>query len=99
MRSIQVDPAVLESVAVTIENSTSDYVKYFTSLFNEVDTMQSCWSGRDNQAFTNQIHAFEADFRTISTLCTQYAQFLKSAARSYRDMQDELTASAKALSQ
>ena len=82
MRNIQVDPAVLEAVAAKIENATNDYVKQFSQLFNEVDVMANGWSGKDNLAFSNQIHGFEPDFRTISTLCMQYADFLKTSARS-----------------
>lgn len=97
MRNIQVDPAVLDAVANKIENATNDYVRQFSQLFNEVDTMASGWNGKDNIAFSNQIHGFEPDFRTISTLCMQYAEFLKSSARSYREMQAEIANSASRL--
>lgn len=97
MRNIQVDPAVLDAVAAKIENATNDYIKQFSQLFNEVDTMASGWNGKDNVAFSNQIHGFEPDFRSISHLCMEYANFLKNSARSYREMQAEIANSAARL--
>jgi WXG100 family type VII secretion target len=99
MRKITVEPELLEAAAARIEESNADYVRNYTDLFSTVDTLSSAWQGKDNTAFTNRISKFEADFRQISMLCDQYAEFLKNSARAYRETQDELTSQAGMLEQ
>ena len=41
----------------------------------------------------------EADFREMSVLCTQYAEFLRNSARAYRETQDDLAVQASNLTQ
>ena len=50
-------------------------------------------------AFSTQIRKFEADFREMSVLCTQYAEFLRNSARAYRETQDDLAVQASNLAQ
>ena len=59
---IQVDPSRLESSATRIEQQALAYQKHYNQLFQQVDAMSSGWSGKDNQAFTQQIKGFEKDF-------------------------------------
>lgn len=97
MRSITVEPEHLEASASRIEDSNQDYVRAYTALFEAVDTMKAAWQGKDNTAFSNQISKFQTDFREMSVLCSQYAEFLRNSAKSYRAVQDDLTSQANAL--
>ena len=99
MRCITVEPEQLESCAARIDESNQDYTRAYTQLFEAVDTMKAGWQGKDNTAFSNQIARFQGDFREMSVLCGQYAEFLRSSAKSYRSMQDDLAAQAGALAQ
>ncbi|MBE6122052.1 MAG: WXG100 family type VII secretion target [Erysipelotrichaceae bacterium] len=98
MRSIAVEPERLEACASRMEQETDDYTAAFMRLFEAVDRMKAGWEGKDNAAFTNQIRKFEGDFRQMSVLCMEYAEFLRNSARAYREMQDDLTSQASALS-
>ena len=98
MRSIAVEPEQLDASASRIEDSNQNYVRAFTALFEAVDLMKSGWQGKDNTAFSNQISKFQSDFREMSVLCGQYAEFLRNSAKSYRAVQDDLTSQANALS-
>ena len=49
---------------------------------------------RDNLAFTTKLSALQSDFKQLSILCTEYIEFLRNSARSYRNTQDELTSQA-----
>ena len=62
-----------------------------------VDTMKTGWQGKDNTAFSNQISRYQSDFREMSVLCGQYAEFLRNSAKSYRQVQDDLASQANAL--
>ncbi|MBR2759574.1 MAG: WXG100 family type VII secretion target [Solobacterium sp.] len=97
MRSIQVEPEQLEACAARIEESNQDYIRAYTQLFESVDTMKTGWQGKDNTAFSNQISRYQSDFREMSVLCGQYAEFLRNSAKSYRQVQDDLASQANAL--
>lgn len=99
MRKITVEPEQLESCAARMDQKNQDYTHNYQELFNAIDAMSAAWQGKDNTAFTSQISKFQGDFRQLSLLCTQYADFLRSSARSYRDTQDELTSQAGYLAQ
>ena len=41
-----------------------------------------------------KLSALQSDFKQLSILCTEYIEFLRNSARSYRNTQDELTSQA-----
>lgn len=96
-RTIIVDPAKLEAAASQIDNQASDYKKVYEQLFTEVGAMASAWQGVDNIAFTTQIEGFRDDFLAMHTLMTQYSEFLKNSATTYRATQNEVVSQAKKL--
>ena len=97
MRTISVEPSRLESVAANIEKADSDYQHIYQAMYAQVDKMSSSWQGKDNTMFTSQIKAFEDDLRQISLIMRQYADFLRSTARAYREAQDTQYAQANRL--
>ncbi|MCF0115170.1 MAG: WXG100 family type VII secretion target [Erysipelotrichaceae bacterium] len=97
MRSILVEPSVLENAASRIEQEVDTYQQAVTQLYSSVDTMKSGWEGKDNTAFTNQIYSFDEDFKQTMVLCRQFCEFLRNAARAYRQTQDDITSQANGL--
>lgn len=97
MRSIMVEPDRLDSAAANIENADSEYNRIYQAMYAEVDKMSSSWQGKDNTMFVSQIKEFEDDLRQISLIMREYADFLKSSARSYRQAQDEIYSRASKL--
>lgn len=97
MRSIMVEPDRLESAAASIESADSEYNRIYQAMYAEVDKMSSNWQGKDNTMFTSQIKGFEDDLRQISAIMRQYADFLRTSARSYREAQDEICSRASKL--
>lgn len=94
MRKIYVDPLRLETNATKIEQEVLEYTRQIQLLMEEVERMKTAWQGKDNIAFTNRIYSFEADFKQVKILCQQYSEFLRTSARSYREIQEELVAQA-----
>ena len=90
MRKITVEPMQLEACAMRMEERNSSYLKNVATLFSAVDAMNAGWQGKDNLAFTTK----QSDFKQLSILCTEYIEFLRNSARSYRNTQDELTSQA-----
>ena len=90
MRTIRVEPSRLESAAANIENADADYNRIYQAMYAEVDKMSSSWQGKDNTMFTSQIKEFQYDLRQISIVMREYANFLRTSARAYREAQDEI---------
>lgn len=97
MNQIAVEPGQLFDVAQRIEQADQDYQRIYHNLYSEIDKMGNAWQGKDNVAFANRIKSFEDDFRQISLIMREYAQFLKNSARSYEEIQEELYSQANRL--
>lgn len=97
MRKIAVEPSRLEVCAQNVEQQRSEVQRTVLRLYEKVDEMSAAWQGKDNTAFTVQIHGYEDDFQRLMMLMQQYSEFLRSSARSYREMQNELAAQASRL--
>lgn len=97
MERIIVDPSRLENTASRVDSNNAEYERTYNALYAEVDKMSASWSGKENTEFTNKIKAYEDDFRQISIVLRQYAEFLRNSARAYRETQDELYNSASRL--
>lgn len=91
---INVDPSKLLETANRVENADSDYQRLYQSLYSEIDKLQGSWGGKDNLAFNGRIKSYEDDFRQISLLIRQYADFLRASAKAYSEVQDEITSAA-----
>ena len=97
MKTILVEPAVLENSAQVMEGYQQQYLETIARLYQGIDTLSSGWQGKDNNAFVNQIQGYRDDFQKISSLLTQYIEFLRNAAVAYRQTQEELAAQAMRL--
>lgn len=97
MRSISVEPNRLETAASNIENANNDYQRIYQAMYAEIDKMSSSWQGKDNTMFTSQIKSFEDDLRQISIIMKEYADFLRTSARAYREAQEEIYSRASKL--
>lgn len=95
--NIDVSPSKLEETANKVESSNADYQRLYQSLYAEVDKLSGNWGGKDNAAFNGRIKSYENDFRQISIIMRQYAEFLRASARAYREVQDELANAANRL--
>ena len=95
--SIIVEPESLETTANQIEDADSEYQRLYNSLYSEVDKLSGNWGGKDNTAFTNKILSYEDDFKQISIIMRQYAEFLRASARAYRETQEEMVSAANRL--
>ena len=96
-RTIQVTPEQLESTANRIESLAADYKTQYEQLYSETNAMASTWSGKDNVAFVNQIDGFKDDLAKMYGLMLNYADFLRTSAKAYRDAQDAVVSEARKL--
>jgi len=97
MQLIKVETEALFDAAKKINTHEEQYHQFKDELFKKVDALASAWQGSDNLAFSNQIHAYEADLNQISLLMSQYAQFINNSANAYLETQEGLRAEAQRL--
>ncbi len=97
MRTILVEPHVLESSANVIDDYNLQVQENVKRLYQMIEGMSTGWKGSDNVAFVQQIQGYQDDFAKISMLLTQYIEFLRISARAYRQTQAELAAQASRL--
>lgn len=90
MRQISVEVSQVEACANKMEEMANQYKQAYLQLFDEVDLMKSSWSGKDNIAFSSKIASYEDDFNQMFVLIWQYIDFLRSSAKAYRQLQDDL---------
>ena len=96
-RTIQVNPAQLESAAGRIESLASDYKAQYDQLYAATSAMAATWKGVDNVAFVNQIDGFKEDFARMHELMLNYALYLRKTAKTYTDAQQTITSEARKL--
>lgn len=94
---IKVTPEELTKASTQIEGKATNYQGQYLKLYEHTSAMGASWSGKDNQAYINQIEGFRDDFDKMYNLMTEYATFLKNAAKSYSDVQDTITEQASKL--
>lgn len=94
---IVVEPAFLIQSAKQMEEQIQAYERQYRKMYQEVETMQNSWQGKDNLAYVTQINGFQKDFQQMVILLTQYVQFLKSSAKMYQDTQEERMLQARKL--
>ena len=97
MRYITVETDKLLKTAANIDIARQDYQRLYVDLYQRIDELSAAWNGKDNQAFTNRIKAYQDDFRRISVIMTQYSDFLRNSARAYDSTQEELALEASRL--
>ncbi|MCI9292426.1 MAG: WXG100 family type VII secretion target [Erysipelotrichaceae bacterium] len=94
---INVQPDALKRCAGCIEEQCNAYEKTYRDLYAKIDAMSISWQGKDNQAYTNQIHGFEKDFIAMTQLMRNYVSFLRNSAQAYCQIQDDRAAKARTL--
>ena len=91
MESIQVTPSNLIKTAGEVEALASTYKKQYGELFAMVETFTSTdFQGIDAREFCERVRGFEDDFMKMKKLMDDYAKFLRDAAKSYEDNQENL---------
>ncbi len=97
MKTIFVEPAVLQNSAAAVDDLKSQYQDHVSKLYQYIEVMSSSWQGSDNLAFVNQIQGYYDDFQRIGMVLSQYSDFLKRSAIAYQQTQQELASMASKL--
>lgn len=94
-----IDFSSLESYIKQLENLRDEYrTAYTTDIYtNAMDEVKSAYGGKDSDAYITKVGEFRNDFDKMTEILEQYITHLKKVLTDYRNTQDYLEQSAKAL--
>ncbi len=98
-QTIILDYASLESHIKQLETLLDEYrTAYQTNLYtNALDEVKSAFKGKDCDSFVTKVEEFRDDFDKMSSVITQYIDFLKKALKDYQTTQEYMENQAKLL--
>ena len=89
----------LESSANVIEEKTGTYHTEWEKLYTELQNLRSAkWKGIASDTFNDRLEGYRNDFKEMEDVLKQYAEFLKTAAKNYKTVEEELKNAASNLS-
>lgn len=98
MESIKVTTENLVSKANEVDGKADEYCTNYSQLLNDVATLTSTdWKGADADAFLQQIEGFREDFVKMKDLMNEYANFMRTASKSYDNTQENVISQIKSL--
>jgi len=93
-KKIKVDPAQLETVAGKIEAQSAEYENLYNQIYSEVNNLNNAWKGIDNQTYKDRIEDFKDDLASMKRVMDEFAKFLKTSAKAYKDTQGAIVQAA-----
>lgn len=99
MAKIFVELEMLEGMERKMQEQSEKYQALYHQLYEKVDEMSAFWTGKEQEAFSNQIHGFQDDFEKMSQILNEYCAFLRKSVSAYRGCQDEAQSAAYRLIQ
>ena len=98
MNSIKVTTEDLKKAASNVDNLAIEYAKEYEAFFQDIETLTTAdYVGADATEFRNQVEGFHEDFNKMKKLMNDYADFLRQAAATYEDTQENIKQQAKSL--
>lgn len=89
MNRIRVELDVFEAMLLDLAIQCESYRDIYQELMAKTDEIGVYWQGKDQEAFTKQIHAFEDDFISLFNLLDSFYHYLQKSLQAYRALQDE----------
>lgn len=98
MDSLKVDTTNLAAKAGEVDSRADEYYNKYCEFFASVEELTSGdWTGDDAKAFKEQVEGFREDFNKMKELMNDYAKFMREAAQSYEDTQNNIKSTIKSL--
>ena len=77
-----------------ISNAASEFISNVNSYFDIVDDLVSNWQGIDNVNYANNVKEFKPDLVTLGEVVDDYGKFIKGAANTIQNLQDDIAGQA-----
>jgi WXG100 family type VII secretion target len=80
----------LEAEANKCEIQRGQYISCYGKIYAEKENMRCSWTGEANQAYCTRLEGFRNDFEELSKLLLRYIEYLKMAAKYYKEVENRL---------
>lgn len=86
---IQVNYEEVLQASSHLSQKGNQYEQIVNQIYSRMHEMQSIWQGSDNQAFINQLEAFQPKLKQVKAVIDSYASFLNASAHQYQQLQQD----------
>lgn len=88
--TLKADFATMRNSAASITKASEDYKTNVNKLFQEVEQLSDAWDGVDNQEYVKTVSNYRQDMINLGIAVDGYADFLRKAANTLNNTQDEI---------
>ena len=90
-REWEVTTERLESSATVIEEKTARFNTEWEKLYTEVQNLRSAqWRGIASETFNSKLEGYRNDFQEMAQILISYVEFLRDAAKNYKNTEESL---------
>lgn len=91
MAQTLVTPETMISLANGVEEKIGDWNQAVTKIYQLASEMDAMWDGTANDAFNTRFNNDKQKFEQLSTIMSEYAAAIKTAAQNYMTTEEEVT--------
>ena len=92
MAQTLVTPETMVTLANGVEEKIADWNQAVTKIYQLKQEMDAMWDGTANDAFNARFEEDRTKFEQLSTIMSEYATAIKTAAQNYMTTEEEVTA-------
>ena len=91
MAQTLVTPETMITLANGVEEKIADWNQAVTKIYQLAQEMDAMWDGTANDAFNARFEEDRTKFEQLSTIMSEYATAIKTAAQNYMTTEEEVT--------
>ena len=91
MAQTLVTPETMITLANGVEEKIADWNQAVTKIYQLAQEMDAMWDGTANDAFNTRFDEDRTKFEQLSTIMSEYATAIKTAAQNYMTTEEEVT--------
>ena len=91
MAQTLVTPETMITLANGVEEKIADWNQAVTKIYELANEMDVMWDGTANDAFNSRFEEDRTKFEQLSTIMSEYATAIKTAAQNYMTTEEEVT--------
>ncbi len=91
MAQTLVTPETMITLANGVEEKIGDWNQAVTKIYELANEMDAMWDGTANTAFNTRFDENRTKFEQLSTIMSEYATAIRTAAQNYMTTEEEVT--------
>lgn len=92
--NLSVNMETVKQMGLNVQSEAGEYNKEIASIYAIIDDIKNNWQGADSVKYTSQVESYRGSMESLGKVIEQYGQFLLNAAKTYTQLQDDITSNA-----